>query len=239
MTSQSHTSVVETATAPLHIHDDGVGDGDRTFVIQHRMSFQQVQRCTAHMKQVRVLPASATTHSSRGRINLMTSSKAHCVTKSVSAWPKLWSLVLSSRFNNAEYVITASHTCKITTYRVQLRLQWVHRHSLDSITFSGDHVQRHTALTAVSCSILSSQMMCCLVSTSVGPTTQPLLTASHVPGQERPTAYSTDVSCGTPASEMMCNVMSSEWTDANLQRHVPSSECNCNGSPASRVQAES
>ena len=40
-----------------------------------------------------------------------------------------WSLVLSSRFNDAEHVITASHTCKIMTCRVYRLLQRAHRHS--------------------------------------------------------------------------------------------------------------
>ena len=41
----------------------------------------------------------------------------------------IWSLVLSSRFDDIEHVITASHTCKVTTCRVYCLLQWVHQHS--------------------------------------------------------------------------------------------------------------
>ena len=90
-TSQSHTSVVETATAPLHKPDDSVGDSDWTSVVQHRMSFQEVQWCTAQMRQVRILPVSAMTHSLHQRIHLMSLSKApHASSfrKSVSVWPK-------------------------------------------------------------------------------------------------------------------------------------------------------
>ena len=100
-------------------------------------------------------------------------------------------LVLSSMFNDAENMITVSHTCKTSTCGVSSK--GTTNTALDSITSSGQHVQQHTTLTAVSCCILSSRMMCCLMSTSAGPMAQPWLTVPHVPGQASPTMYSTDV----------------------------------------------
>ena len=79
--------------------------------------------------------------------------------------------------------------------------------------------------------------MCCFVSTPAGPTTQPMLTASHVQGKqvEQCTALTF---CGTPIGQMMCRVMSSECTDAKHARHrVPFSECACNGT-AQRQSSE-
>ena len=53
--------------------------------------------------------------------------------------------------------------------------------ALDSITSRGEHIQRHTALTAVSCCILSSQMICCVMSTSAGPTNTALVSSVTSP----------------------------------------------------------